>query len=55
MATRSFDKSFEVKDPKAIQRFKSRLGHSGKVVVKHKDVESDSKRGIELLKKSLSA
>ncbi len=55
MATKSFDKSFVVTDAKAIQRFKSKLGHTHKVVVKQIDIISESKRGIELLKKSLSA
>ena len=51
MSTQSFDKSFVVSNKDDIQKFKTKLNENHKViVVKSRDVESDSKRGVELLK-----
>jgi len=51
VATKSFDKSFVVTEAKAIQRFKSKFGHTNKVVIKQRDVSADTRKGIGLLKK----
>lgn len=56
MATTSFDKDFIVRDQKAITELKSSLAAASvqKTIVNYRDIKAESKRGIELLRRSLS-
>lgn len=51
MSTKSFDKTFIVKNQQDIKRFNRRLNENHKViVVKDRDFKTESKKGVERLK-----
>lgn len=55
MATTSFYKDFVLKDPSDIARFKKALADTAapKTVIQPVDIKAETKKGIELLKRSL--
>ena len=54
MATGSFDRNFEIKDAKVAEQLRKALSVAHPVKVTKRDVEQESKQGIELLKRSSS-
>lgn len=56
MATTSFDKEFVVKDLRVFSNLKDRVENApvSVVPVRRKNLQKESAKGIELLKKSLS-
>ena len=55
MATSSFDKKFVIKDAKIAERFLRSLQEQKKIKVIQCNVEAETKKGLELLKRSFSA
>ena len=55
MATSSFDKKFVIKDAKIAERFLQSLQEQKKIKVIQCNVEAETKKGLELLKRSFSA
>ena len=55
MATSSFDRAFTVKSKKAAKILNDELKQPSKLVIKQRDVETESKRGADLLARFLSA
>jgi hypothetical protein len=55
MATCSFDRSFEIKDAQAAEKLRKALSVPHPVKVTKRDIGQESKKGIELLKRSSSA
>ena len=55
MATSSFDKKFVIKDAKIAERFLQSLQEQKKIKVIQCNVEVETKKGLELLKRSFSA
>ena len=53
MATSSFDRTFVVKGEVADRFLKDLETNTTRIHVKRKDIDKESKRGVELLKKAL--
>lgn len=55
MATSSFDKKFVIKEASVAEQFLQSIQVQKKIKVTKRHIEAETKKGLELLKRSLSA
>ena len=55
MATSSFDKKFVIRDEKIAEQFLQSAQTQKKIKVIERNIDAETKKGLELLKRSLSA